>query len=181
VARTIAGVLFGLQLKPSDKIVETTALDLTAAYVGQTGDKVNQALREAKGGILFVDEAYNLGQGGFGKEACDTLVAGMTSDEFRDVQIIFFLGRLHGRYGGHFSHQRWSEGSIRALFRLPGLDAPRLRRFSVPASRKGGLCSLIIGYRPNPAEGLFRAAKIRGLGQWTGRDAGVGKGIGRAR
>ena len=40
------------------------------------------------GAVLFIDEAYNLGQGSFGKEACDALVAGMTSEDFRDVLII---------------------------------------------------------------------------------------------
>jgi hypothetical protein len=56
--------------------------------LGQTSAKVNEVLREAKGGILFIDEAYNLGQGPYGKEACDTIVAAMTSDDFQDVQIV---------------------------------------------------------------------------------------------
>ena len=69
-------------------IVEKSALDVTADYVGQTTTKVNDALREAKGGVVFIDEAYNLGEGLYGKEACDTLVAAMTSEEFRDVLIV---------------------------------------------------------------------------------------------
>jgi SpoVK/Ycf46/Vps4 family AAA+-type ATPase len=88
VARVIADVLFGLGLKPSNKIVEKSALDLTANYEGQTTTKVTEALKEAKGGVLFIDEAYNLGQGSFGKEACDTIVQAMTSDEFADVLIV---------------------------------------------------------------------------------------------
>jgi len=88
VARAIAEVLFRLELKPSDKIVERSANDLTADYVGQTSSKVTEALQDAKGGVLFIDEAYTLGDGPFGKEACDTLVAAMTSDNFRDVQLV---------------------------------------------------------------------------------------------
>ena len=88
VARVIADVLFGLGLKPSNKIVEKSALDMTADYVGQTKTKVTEALKEAKGGVLFIDEAYNLGRGSFGKEACDTIVQAMTSDEFADVLIV---------------------------------------------------------------------------------------------
>ena len=76
LARVIADVLFGLKLKPSNKLVEMSALDLTADYVGQTTTKVKEALKEAKGGILFIDEAYSLGEGQFGKEACDTIVQG---------------------------------------------------------------------------------------------------------
>jgi hypothetical protein len=80
-------VLFGLELKPSDKIIETTALDMTGDFVGQTVTKVNGLLQEAKGGVLFIDEAYNF-DGHFGKEALDTIVAAMTSDEYKDVQIV---------------------------------------------------------------------------------------------
>jgi SpoVK/Ycf46/Vps4 family AAA+-type ATPase len=88
VARALADVLFGLGLKPSNKIVEKSALDLTADHVGQTTTKVTAALKEAKGGVLFIDEAYNLGEGPFGKEACDTIVQAMTSEEFQDVLIV---------------------------------------------------------------------------------------------
>jgi len=84
----MADVLFGLSLLHSNKFVERSALDLTADYIGQTTTKVNEALKEAKGGLLFIDEAYNLGEGPYGKEACDTLVAAMTSEQYRDVLIV---------------------------------------------------------------------------------------------
>jgi len=47
-----------------------------------------KALSEAKGGVIFIDEAYNLGEGQLGKEACDIIVAAMTSETFRDVFIV---------------------------------------------------------------------------------------------
>lgn len=58
MARALADVLFGLGLLPSNTIKETSALDLTGDYLGQTKTKVNNALKDAKGGILFIDEAY---------------------------------------------------------------------------------------------------------------------------
>ncbi|KAL3919021.1 MAG: hypothetical protein SGILL_003962 [Bacillariaceae sp.] len=88
VARAIANVLFSLGLLPSNKIVETSALDLQANYLGQTSTKVEEAFQEANGGVLFIDEAYNLGVGPFGKEACDSVVAGMTSTKFKDVVVV---------------------------------------------------------------------------------------------
>jgi len=57
---------------------ECRARDLIAKYVGQTAANVKEALKEAEGGILFLDEAYALvdeGNGGYGKEAIDTLCA----------------------------------------------------------------------------------------------------------
>uniref|UniRef100_A0A7S2JRL8 AAA+ ATPase domain-containing protein n=2 Tax=Leptocylindrus danicus TaxID=163516 RepID=A0A7S2JRL8_9STRA len=88
VARVMSDVLYNLELIPSNVIQETTGLDLTGDFVGQTKTKVNEILRQAKGGVLFIDEAYNLAFGPYGKEACDTIVAAMTSEEFKDVVII---------------------------------------------------------------------------------------------
>ena len=88
VARTIAQVLYSLGLIPTSNFVESSGLELTAEYVGQTKKKVNEVLQKAKGGVLFIDEAYNIGFGHFGKEACDTLVAAMTSEDFKDLVIV---------------------------------------------------------------------------------------------
>lgn len=88
VARSIAKILYGLGLIPTKNIVETSGLDLTGDFVGHTKTKVTEILREAKGGILFIDEAYNLGFGMYGKEACDTIVAAMTSEEYKDLVVV---------------------------------------------------------------------------------------------
>ena len=37
----------------------------------------------AKGGVLFIDEAYELGKGAFGAEACTSIVAAMTDPKYR--------------------------------------------------------------------------------------------------
>lgn len=88
VARIMATILYSLDLISTNKMVETSGLELTGEFLGQTKTKVTETLREAKGGILFVDEAYTLGFGQYGKEACDTLVAAMTSEEYTDLIII---------------------------------------------------------------------------------------------
>lgn len=46
VGRVIADVLYSLDLIPSDKFVETSALKLTGEYVGQTKVKVEKTLKE---------------------------------------------------------------------------------------------------------------------------------------
>jgi hypothetical protein len=47
---------------------------LTGEYVGQTKTKVEEKLNCARGGVLFIDEAYELGKGHFGVEAMTSLV-----------------------------------------------------------------------------------------------------------
>lgn len=65
--------------------------DLVAGYVGQTAAKTRRKIREALGGVLFIDEAYALATGGetdFGREAIDTLVDEMTRHQENLVVIL---------------------------------------------------------------------------------------------
>ncbi|MCF6137248.1 AAA family ATPase [Pseudalkalibacillus berkeleyi] len=65
--------------------------DLVAGYTGQTALKTRKKVREALGGVLFIDEAYSLypGKGSdFGKEAINTLVEEMTKHNENLVVIL---------------------------------------------------------------------------------------------
>ncbi|GMF43657.1 unnamed protein product [Phytophthora fragariaefolia] len=88
VARVMAEILHGMGVLATTKLVETSGLDLTAEFVGQTKKKVTDKLGEAKGGLLFIDEAYELGEGKFGEEAMTTLVAAMTDLSYAGMVII---------------------------------------------------------------------------------------------
>ncbi|CAI5738664.1 unnamed protein product [Peronospora destructor] len=88
VARVMATILHGMKVLATPKLVETSGLDLTAQYVGQTKQKVTEKLGKAKGGLLFIDEAYELGKATFGEEAMTTLVAAMTDPSYVGMVII---------------------------------------------------------------------------------------------
>lgn len=110
--------------------MESSALDLTAEYVGQTSTKVDDALQEAKGGVLFIDEAYNLGIGPFGREACDSIVAGMTSTKYQDVVIVIagYPHEIHemlksnsglkSRFTHFFQFPDWEPKDCAAFFQM---------------------------------------------------------------
>lgn len=96
-AREVAKVLHALGFIQKPSVTEVTRVDLVAGYVGQTAIKTQEKIDEAKGGILFIDEAYALsnpskgGQGAdFGKEAIDTLVAAMENN--RDNMVVIVAG-----------------------------------------------------------------------------------------
>ncbi|ULT54565.1 AAA family ATPase [Neobacillus drentensis] len=77
-------------LKRGHLIVASRA-DFVAGYVGQTAGKTKQKIKEALGGVLFIDEAYSLisqTSGDFGKEVIDTLVDEMTKQNENLVVVL---------------------------------------------------------------------------------------------
>ncbi|KAG1705960.1 hypothetical protein DVH05_002522, partial [Phytophthora capsici] len=54
----MAEILHGMGVLATTKLIETSGLELTAEYLGQTKKKVTEKLGEAKGGLMFIDEAY---------------------------------------------------------------------------------------------------------------------------
>lgn len=83
VARLIAGILYENKILPTKKIVEVDRSGLVSQYFGATCEKTRRVISSAMGGVLFVDEAYALGNSAdfgstdYGKEAIDTLVKAM--------------------------------------------------------------------------------------------------------
>lgn len=76
VARILAKIYHGLGVLSKGHLVEVDRSGLVAGYMGQTSEKVTEVIEKAKGGILFIDEAYALAngqQGDFGQEAIDIL------------------------------------------------------------------------------------------------------------
>lgn len=60
VARNYAELLYNLGYIDNNNLVEIVPSDLMGEYVGQTKETTREILRKAKGGVLFIDEAYNL-------------------------------------------------------------------------------------------------------------------------
>ena len=91
VARILASIYKDLGILSSGHLVETDRSGLVAEYVGQTAVKTNKIIDEALDGVLFIDEAYSLVQGGkedYGKEAIATLLKRMEDDRDRLVVIL---------------------------------------------------------------------------------------------
>jgi SpoVK/Ycf46/Vps4 family AAA+-type ATPase len=91
VARIYATVLRAIGLVSRGQLVEVDRSKLVAGYVGQTATKTNAVIDESLGGVLFIDEAYSLSQGGsedFGREAIDTLVKRLEDDRGKFVVIL---------------------------------------------------------------------------------------------
>lgn len=93
VARLMGEYFKALGILKKGHLIEVTRSDLVAQYVGGTAIKTNKVIDEALDGILFIDEAYALSEGGendFGKEAISILVDRM--DKERNRLAVFMAG-----------------------------------------------------------------------------------------
>jgi len=91
VARLVARILRGLGIVSQGQLVETDRSGLVGRYAGETAVKTNAKIDEAMGGILFIDEAYQLVGGDsddYGKEAIATLLKRMEDDRDKFVVIV---------------------------------------------------------------------------------------------
>lgn len=94
VARIIVDILYHLKYIKQNKLIEVTSKDLVAEYVGQTAPKTMEVVERARGGILFIDEAYALAskdsQNTYNAEAIATLIKAM--EDYRDDLVVIFAG-----------------------------------------------------------------------------------------
>jgi AAA+ superfamily predicted ATPase len=98
VGKTELGKLFAeiyssLGVIPSNKFKLVKRTDLIGEYVGHTGKKTQDAIDEAEGGVLFIDEAYSLGGGSeksdtFSKECIDVLNQNLSENKKKLIVII---------------------------------------------------------------------------------------------
>lgn len=91
-AQRMGKVFYDMGILSSSEYVECSASDLIAPYVGQTGPKTVAVLQRGLGKVLFVDEAYRLGEGQFAKEAIDELVDSLTKPQFFGKLVVILAG-----------------------------------------------------------------------------------------
>lgn len=132
VARIYGKLLKALGVLPVGQFREVSRRDLVGQYIGHTAEKTATVFEEAKGGVLFIDEAYTLtrlaGSGGdFGQEAIDTLVPLM--EEHRDEVAVIVAGYtgemvdflaanpgLASRFGKTIEFENYSPDELLAIF-----------------------------------------------------------------
>ncbi|GMI24408.1 hypothetical protein TeGR_g12431 [Tetraparma gracilis] len=129
VARKMASILYGLGMLATDTVVETSGANLTGQHVGTTKKIVEEKMSEARGGILFVDEAYGVTGSNYGQEAIDTLCGMLTLDDYADGKTIVIMGGykkdmyemmeenegLKSRFSATVEFENWSAGKCAGL------------------------------------------------------------------
>ena len=94
VARILAKIFYAFGLLETPAVVEAQRADLVGEYLGATAIKTNELINSALGGVLFIDEAYSLLNGGegqsdrFGSEAVQALLKRAEDDRERLIVIL---------------------------------------------------------------------------------------------
>ena len=146
VAQRMSQVLHRLGYLRKGHVVSATRDDLVGQYVGHTAPKTKEMLKRAKGGVLFIDEAYYLykpdNERDYGAEAIEILLQEMENNG-SDVVVIFagykdrmdtFYGSnpgLSSRVSHHLDFPDYSNSELMAIASLL-LDAQHYR-FSADA------------------------------------------------
>jgi probable Rubsico expression protein CbbX len=94
VALKMAEILHRLGYIDKPKVVSVTRDDLVGQYVGHTAPKTRDVLKRAKGGVLFIDEAYYLyrpeNERDYGQESIEILLQVMETE--RDDLVVILAG-----------------------------------------------------------------------------------------
>ena len=94
VATRMADILFKLGYIKKGHLITVTRDDLVGQYIGHTAPKTKEVLKQAMGGVLFIDEAYYLykpdNERDYGAEAIEILLQVMENQ--REDLVVIFAG-----------------------------------------------------------------------------------------
>jgi SpoVK/Ycf46/Vps4 family AAA+-type ATPase len=129
----LLGIMYSkLGILKNTTFQKVTRSDLIAGYLGQTAIKTQKVIEKSLGGVLFIDEAYALGESGhndsFSKECIDTICEAL-SDHKEDLMVIiagyeeelketFFKANrgLESRFIWKFKMEPYTAGELREIF-----------------------------------------------------------------
>ena len=94
VARIVGRIYKRIGLLSKGHFVEVSRTDLIAGYQGQTALKVKKVIEEAKGGVLFIDEAYSITENdhsdSYGRECLTELTKAL--EDYREDLVVIVAG-----------------------------------------------------------------------------------------
>lgn len=94
VARIVGRIYKRIGLLSKGHFVEVSRTDLIAGYQGQTALKVKKVIEQAKGGVLFIDEAYSITENdhsdSYGRECLTELTKAL--EDYREDLVVIVAG-----------------------------------------------------------------------------------------
>lgn len=173
IARLLGRIFKHLGYLKSGHLIETDRAGMVAGYVGQTAIKADEIIASAKDGVLFIDEAYSLTNGGmndFGKEAIEVLLKRM--EDMRKNLVIIVAGYPHemeiflqsnpglqSRFNRYFTFNHYEEKTLLEIFKLNAEKSD----FKLTKDAEEKLSDIINGLYKKRHRGFGNARTMRNL------------------
>ena len=130
----LLGIMYSkLGILKNTSFQKVTRSDLIAGYLGQTAIKTQKVIEKSLGGVLFIDEAYALGESGqndsFSKECIDTICEAL-SDHKEDLMVII-AGYEEELKETFFKVNRGLESRFIWKFKMEPYNAEELREIFI--------------------------------------------------
>ena len=142
VAKIIGDIFCRLGVLSGNKFKKATRADMIAEYLGQTAVKTRKLIENSLGGVLFIDEAYALGntekRDMFSKECIDTLNECLS--DLRDDLMVIIAGYEKELKESFFSHNPGLESRFVWRYRLTPYTSDELHEIFNKKARENGWC-----------------------------------------
>ena len=139
VAKIIGKLYYSLGITKKDKFTLAKRSDLIGKYLGHTAKLTQEVFDNAKGGILFIDEAYSLGnpegKDSFSKECIDTINQNLTENK---ETIVFIAGYKDQLNESFFSYNPGLNRRFKIRFTVDKYNALELRDIYLKKIRENG-------------------------------------------
>jgi len=174
VARLVARIFKHLGYVDKGQLIETDRAGLVAGYVGQTAMKVDEVIKSAIGGVLFIDEAYALNKDDtgrdFGHEAIETLLKRM--EDNRENLVVIAAGYtdemkafvqsnpgLESRFNRFYFFNHYTGEELLAIFKRFASKAD----FELSVDAEDKLSLILDEFYENRYKGFGNARVVRNL------------------
>ena len=139
ISKMLGKVFYGLGICKKDKFTAVKRSDMIGKYLGHTAKMTQEVFDNAKGGILFIDEAYALGnpegRDTFSKECIDTINQNLT--ENKDT-IVFIAGYKEQLEESFFSYNPGLNRRFKFRINVDKYDASDLRLIYIKKVKDDG-------------------------------------------
>ena len=132
ISKIISNIYYGLGIIKKNKFTQAKRSDLIGKYLGHTAKQTQEVFDRASGGVLFIDEAYSLGnpegRDSFAKECIDTINLNLT--EKKDT-VVFIAGYKEQLEESFFSYNPGLNRRFKMRLNVDKYDANDLKKIYI--------------------------------------------------
>jgi SpoVK/Ycf46/Vps4 family AAA+-type ATPase len=140
IAKIIGSIFSKIGILTKGTFKKVTRADLVAGYLGQTAIKTRDVIKECLGGVLFIDEAYSLGnedkKDSFSKECIDTLCEALS--DHKDNLMVIIAGYENNLNNCFFNYNPGLTSRFTWRYKIDNYNAEDMYKIFVKKVNDGG-------------------------------------------